>query len=179
MQGYGAAQQHLLLARKDEVIRTSLQIATDGAAEHRAEVTAHWASSAHKDSLVDWCSACRHANVFAAPLHQRSCTVREGTIPLRMPLVRCRCGGYVEIPWQTVDKRARYWLDVELDGIRHYLAGMSYRLTADASSTTAQTNISHLQSWRTMQEVGELAEVTAADLAPCPRSVMLDKHTSA
>ena len=67
--------------------------------------------------------------------YRRSLTVREGTVALRMPLVRCRCKGYVEIPWQTVDPRARYWLDVDLDGIRRYLAGVSYRLVGDAAST--------------------------------------------
>ena len=71
-----------------------------------------------------------------------------------MPVVRCQCEGYVDVPWQTIEPRARYWLDVDLDGIRRYLAGTSYRLVGDAVSTQAQTNISHVQAWRTMQEAG-------------------------
>lgn len=183
MQGYGAAQQHLLVAKKEEVIRAaSLQITQRMLQQSiEAEVTAQLGEpyAPRGGSLTAWCcSKCgtrSQQDLRRNGHYARSLTVREGTIPLRMPLVRCHCGGYVEIPWQTVDKRARYWLDVELDGIRHYLAGMSYRLTADASSTLARTNISHVQSWRTMQQAGEQAEVTAADLAPCPHSLVLDE----
>jgi transposase-like protein len=62
---------------------------------------------------------------------------------------------------------------------------MSYRLTADAVGTEAQTNVSHVQPWRTMQEVGEhivdtLQQPDAASglkthLGPCPRTVILDE----
>jgi transposase-like protein len=131
------------------------------------------------ESLTLWhCRKCaeRSAKQFRRNGHYRRClTVREGTIALRMPLVRCRCGGYVEIPWQTVDKRARYWLDVELDGIRHYLMGMSYRLVGDAASTAAQTSISHVQPWRTMQAVGTYTCANPVSFAPCPHSIVLDE----
>ena len=152
MQGFGAPQQHILLTEKEQHIRpVSLAITQEMLqksleAEVAGELGDHGA--VRTESLTLWrCRKCeeRSAKQFGRNGHYRRClTVREGTIAVRMPLVRCRCGGYVEIPWQTVDKRARYWLDVELDGVRHYLMGMAYRLVGDAASTAAQTSISHV-----------------------------------
>ena len=47
----------------------------------------------------------------------------EGHIIVRVPLIRCRCGGYVDIEWRTLVKGARVWFDVQLTVVRHYLAG--------------------------------------------------------
>ena len=111
--------------------------------------------------------------------YQRSLTVREGTIPLRMPLVRCRCGGYVEIPWQTVDKRARYWLDVELDvelDVHSPLSGGDV-LSPDGGCQQYDGADQHQPSAIVADDAGGWgqAEVTGADLAPCPHSVVLDE----
>ena len=183
VQGFGAPQQHILMMEKEQRIRqVSLEITQrilqNGLeAEVAGELGDHGAF--RTESLTLWhCRKCqsRSAKQFRRNGHYRRClTVREGTIPLRMPLVRCRCGGYVEIPWQTVDKRARYWLDVELDGVRHYLMGMSYRLVGDEASTAAQTSISHVQSWRTMQAVGTYTCNNPVSFAPCPHSIVLDE----
>jgi transposase-like protein len=183
IQGFGAPQQHDLLSEKEQRIRQVSLVITQEMlqksleAEVAGELGDHGA--VRTESLTIWhCRKCqeRSAKQFRRNGHYRRClTVREGTIALRMPLVRCRCGGYVEIPWQTVDKRARYWLDVELDGVRHYLMGMSYRLVGDAASTAAQTNISHVQPWRTMQAVGTYACDNRVSFAPCPYSIVLDE----
>ena len=183
VQGFGADQQHELVAAKEQQIRlTSLAITQQMVQKSlEAEVSAVLGGhgAVRTESLTLWhCRKCqaRSAKQFRRNGHyRRGLTVREGTILLGMPLVRCRCGGYVEIPWQTVDKRARYWLDVQLDDIRHYLAGMSYRLVGDAVSTAAQTNISHVQPWRTMQKAGAYTGDHPLSLAPCPRSVVLDE----
>jgi len=183
MQGFGAPTQHQLLEAKERYVRAmSLEITQQMLqksleAEVTAELGEHYAD--RSDGFSDWaCRRCDSHNrgQFRRNGHyRRSLTVREGTVTLRMPLVRCRCKGYVEIPWQTVDPRARYWLDVDLDGIRRYLAGMSYRLVGDAASTAAQTNISHVQAWRTMQEAGAQGKQAAPGLGSCPRSVILDE----
>ena len=183
IQGFGVPQQHDLIAAKENQIRQAALAITQEMlqksieAEITLELGAHGA--VRSESVTTWqCRRCqsRSAKQFRRNGHyRRRLTVREGTIPLRMPLVRCRCGGYVEIPWQTVDKRARYWLDVELDGIRHYLAGMSYRLVGDAAGSMALTNISHVQPWRTMQAVGAYTGDHPVSLAPCPHSVVLDE----
>jgi transposase-like protein len=183
MQGFGGPQQHDLLAEVEHRVRQTGLAITQEMLQKSLEAEVTYELGGHgavrTESLTLWhCRKCqaRSAKQFRRNGHYRRClTVREGSIHLRMPLVRCHCGGYVEIPWQTVDKRARYWLDVELDGIRHYLRGMSYRLVGDAASTAAQTNISHVQSWRTMQEVGAYTFHHPVSLSPCPYSVVLDE----
>jgi transposase-like protein len=185
MQGFGAATQHALLAEKEQKIRamsvelTTRMLQQSVEAEIAEVMGQHYAERVA--GVSTWqCRRCgtRDRAQFVRNGHyRRALTVREGTVTLRMPLVRCRCKGYVQIPWQTIDPRARYWLDVNLDGVRRYLAGEPYRLVGDAASTQAQTNISHVQSWRTMQDAGEEAGKVAAgvNVSPCPRSVILDE----
>jgi transposase-like protein len=193
VQGFGAGEQHQLLTEKEakcraaalQIAQTILQKSLD------KEITTELgeAHSLRHERVTAWqCRRC-HTRLqchFRRNGHyRRRVTIREGSITVGMPLVRCRCGGYVEVPWTTLDPYARYWLDVELDGIRQYLAGMSYRLTADALGAEAQASISHLQPWRTMQEVGEhiadtLQQPTGdsglkAHLGTCPRAVVLDE----
>ena len=193
VQGFGAAQQHELLALKEErataavleIARTILQRGLE------AEITGQLGEphSPRGEVPTTWqcrrCHTCLQGQFRRNGHYRRRVTVREGTVTVRMPLVRCRCGGYTEIPWTTLDPGARYWIDVELDAIRRYLAGMSYRLTADAAGTQAQTNISHVQPWRTMQEVGRHVTATLAQpdevtrlkeqLGPCPHALILDE----
>jgi len=192
VQGFGAEEQHRLLAEKEEKSRAAaLEIAlTILQNSLEAEITVELGKphGLRDKRVTAWhCRRC-HTRLqcqFRRNGHYKRCvTIREGSIIVRMPLVRCRCGGYVDVAWTTLDPRARYWLDVALDGIRQYLAGMSYRLTADALGTEAQVNISHVQPWRTMQELGEhivdtLQQPDAAGLkthlGTCPRSVILDE----
>jgi len=107
--------------------------------------------------------------------YRRVLTVREGSIVLAMPLVKCVCGGYADITWRTIDRRVRYWLDISLDSVRRYLTGVSHRLVADAVGTAARATISHLYSWRTLQRVAENAGRWRVDLGACPRFVILDE----
>lgn len=86
--------------------------------------------------------------------YRRKLVVMEGQITVRVPLIRCRCGGYVDIAWRTVVKFSRVWFDVQLAAVRHYLGGMSYRKTADAVSSHGGVHISHLLGWRAMQMAG-------------------------
>jgi transposase-like protein len=193
VQGFGAEEQHRLLAEKEEKSRAAALEITQTILQKslEAEITIELGEHhelRHERSTAWHCRRC-HTRLqcqFRRNGHYRRCvTVREGSISVGMPLVRCRCGGYVEVPWTTIDPHARYWLDVEMDGIRQYRAGMSYRLTADAVGTEAQASISHVQPWRTMQEVGEhiadrLQQADAASglkthLGACPRSVILDE----
>jgi len=184
MQGFGTTVQRDLLAGKERLIRAaSLEITTRILQQSLEDEVIDEIGRSYADGIgglsPTWaCRDCgtRERRQFRRDGHyRRSLTVCEGTIMLRMPLVQCRCKGYVAIPWQTIDPRARYWYDVDLDGVRHYLAGMSYRLVSDAASTQARTNISHVQSWRTMQEVGAHEDKSATGLGPCPLSVILDE----
>lgn len=184
MQGFGTPLQSDLLAQKERLIRAAslaittqiVQLSLEG--EVSAEIGQSYGDLVDGFSLTWVCRRCGTHNrrQFRRDGHYgRSLTVRDGTIRVRMPLVQCRCRGYVAIPWQTIDPRARYWYDVEIDGVRHYLAGLSYRLVGDAASTQAATNISHLQAWRTMQEVGAQAGESPTALGACPHSVILDE----
>jgi transposase-like protein len=184
MQGFGTTMQCNLLADKERLIRAaSLEITTQILqqsleAEVTDEIGQSYAEFVQGLSATWVCRDCgtHDRRQFRRDGHyQRSLTVREGTITLWMPLVQCRCKGYVAIPWQTVDPRARYWYDIDLEDVRLYLAGMSYRLVGDAVSTQAQTNVSHVQAWRTMQEVGAQEHEHATALGPCPHSVVFDE----
>jgi transposase-like protein len=183
MQGHGAPCQHALVAQRDAEVRTTFLAVTQRILQQSLEyeVTEQLGGWRSRRSTVTVAWVCRHCQTrqqcrFRRNGHYRRClTVREGTITLSMPLVKCVCGGYADITWQTVDPRVRYWLDIQLDSVRRYLMGVSHRLVADAVGTAAGANISHLYSWRTLQAVGEQACHHALALGPCPRFVILDE----
>jgi transposase-like protein len=106
--------------------------------------------------------------------YRRRLLVLEGQISVRVPLVRCKCGGYVDIEWRILVKGARVWFDVRLAMVRHYLAGMSYRKTADAVSSRGAAHISHLAGWRAMQKAG-FAGRKPPVITECPGIVILDE----
>lgn len=106
--------------------------------------------------------------------YRRKLLVLEGMIELRVPMVRCRCGGYVNIEWQVLAKRGRVWVDVRLTAIRHYLGGSSYRKAADAVSTRAAVHVSHLVGWRAMQKAGCAGRMQPS-IKECPETVILDE----
>ena len=181
-QGQGTERSYELLARKEQAAReVSLELAQRLLQESlEAEVTQQLGERRGRRSStqVTWhCRQCKTRTQleFRRNGHyRRGVTVREGAITVRMPLVRCRCGGYVAAEWQTLAPRERYWLDAQLDSIRRYLSGVSYRLGADAASVASGTQVSHLQGWRTMQGAGEKAK-RAVNPGSCPRSVILDE----
>lgn len=184
MQGFGTLAQRNLLAEKEELCRAacleiSRQILQQSLeAEVTEEIGPSYADGFGGLSATWVCRRCgaQERRQFRRDGHyRRSLTVRHGTIMLWMPLVQCRCKGYVAIPWQTVDPYARYWYDIDLADVRYYLAGMSHRLVGDAVSVDAQTNVSHVQSWRTLQEVGAQEGKCGTALDDCPHSVILDE----
>jgi transposase-like protein len=81
----------------------------------------------------------------------------------------------VDIPWQTLDRRVRIWLDVQLDTLRRYLTGVSHRLVADAVSAAARTSISHVCSWRILQCTAARASQWPVAVGACPVFVILDE----
>ena len=106
--------------------------------------------------------------------YRRTLLVREGQITVRVPVVRCRCGGYIEVKWRVLAEQARVWYDVLVSMIRHYLAGLSYRKTADALSSQAVAHVSHMTVWRAMQKAGVAGRKLPA-VAKCPETVVLDE----
>ena len=123
------------------------------------------------------CRRCRsrlRADFLRNGHYRRKLLVMEGQITVRVPLIRCRCGGYVDIEWRTLVKGARVWFDVQLTVVRHYLGGMSYRKTADAVSSHGSVHISHLLGWRAMQMAG-VAGRKLAVIKKCPETVILDE----
>jgi transposase-like protein len=127
--------------------------------------------------LECWCRRCatRTQSRFHRNGHyKRGLTTAAGKVTLRIPLIRCDCKGYVAFPWKAIRPRSRQWVDVTLDMVRDYLAGMSYRLTAEAVSSRGAVSISHLVVWRAVQEAGRLVRKTRA-LGACPQVVVLDE----
>lgn len=183
MQEHGTPLQHALLARRNDQVRVMALAMTRQILQHslEQEVTEQLGDRRQKRSMrpVVWvCRRCqgREQCRFRRNGHyRRVVTVHEGSIVLAMPLVKCVCGGYADITWQTIDRRVRYWVDVSLESLRRYLTGVSHRLVADAVGTAARTTISHVYSWRTLQRVAEKAGTHPADLGACPRSVILDE----
>jgi len=106
--------------------------------------------------------------------YRRTVLLREGLITVQVPVVRCRCGGYIEVKWRVLAEQARVWYDVLLSMIRHYLAGLSYRKTADALSSQAAAPVSHMTVWRAMQKAG-LAGRKLPAIPQCPETVVLDE----
>jgi transposase-like protein len=183
MQGHGNPVQLALVAQRDAEVRAMALVVTQRMVQQslEQEVTEQFGAPRSRRSTRPVAWVCRHCQTrqqcrFRRNGHYRRClTVREGTIMLAMPLVKCVCGGYADIAWQTIDRRVRYWLDIALDSVRSYLTGVSHRLVADATGAQAQVSISHLYSWRTLQTVGEEAGHERLDLGVCPRSVILDE----
>ena len=183
MQGHGSPMQLALVAERDAEVRAVALAVTQRilqqSLEHEVTEQLGGRRGMRSTRPVAW--VCRHCQTrqqchFRRNGHYRRwLTVREGTIVLSVPLVKCVCGGYADITWQTIDARVRYWLDIELDSLRRYLTGVSHRLVADATGAAAQVNISHVYSWRTLQAVGEKASGQRLEIGPCPRSVVLDE----
>ncbi|MEW6233466.1 MAG: transposase [Chloroflexota bacterium] len=187
MQGHGTPRQHELLHTKEEGARAVVLDLTQEILQRslEAEVTRQLGEprSRRSDAQIAWhcrrCGTRLQRHIRRNGHYRRRLTVREGTISLRVPEIRCRCGGYADVAWDTLTPRLRYWIDVELDSIRHYLAGTSYRLVADAASTQSRVHISHLQGWRAMQRAGGTGREKERgkgkpNLGPCPRAVILD-----
>lgn len=183
MQGLGTPLQHALLAQRDDQVRAVALAMTQRILQQSLEdeVTAQLGGRRQKRSTRQIAWACRHCQTrqqrhFRRNGHyKRVITVREGTIALGMPLVKCVCGGYADISWQTVDRRVRYWLDISLDSVRRYLTGVSHRLVSDATGTAARVNISHLFSWRAVQRAGACARQQPIGVRACPCYVVLDE----
>lgn len=181
-QGQARAWELELVAAKEGAVRKLgleltqklLQISIE------AEVTAALgpAGSVRTSAQLEcWCRRCatRTQSKFHRNGHyKRGLTTREGKIALRMPLIRCECKGYVTFPWKTIRPRARQWADVMQDMVRNYLAGMSYRLTAESASSQGAVSISHVEAWRTVQEAGRLV-AEGRELGICPQVVVLDE----
>jgi len=181
MQGHVSPWQSQVLAIKEEQARAAILVLTRDILQRtlEQEVMAELGPrrARRSDQVIAWaCRQCgerRQRFIRRNGHYRRGLTIQEGTIELRVPLLRCRCDGYVEVMWQTLLPGQRYWIDVQLDAVRRYLAGSSHRLTADAVSVKAGTNVSHLVSWRTLQGVGTTRDASRG-LGPCPRAVILD-----
>ena len=182
VQGQSSSEELELLQAKEVAVRQVALELTERLLQLKieAEVTAVLGTlrSARTSKQIEcWCRRCatRTQSRFHRNGHyKRGLTVREGKITLRMPLIRCDCKGYVQFPLKTIQPRVRSWLDVTVDTVRSYLAGMSYRLTAERASTQAAVSISHVEAWRTVQGAGAQA-AASRDLGLSPRVVVLDE----
>ena len=106
--------------------------------------------------------------------YRRVIVTLVGPVTVRVPLIRCRCGKHVHIAWKTLVPRSRYWYDFASQWERQYLAGSSYRKTAELLSSLAGTQTSHMAGWRETQKAGAAARRVRQALE-CPKVVILDE----
>jgi transposase-like protein len=181
-QGYlGQHQFELMEARQLSAHKTGLAEAEEWfQAQLEAEATRELGGHRAPRSGVSetWqCSRCERSQraLFRRNGHyRRRLLVAEGSITVLVPLVRCRCGGSVRVKWRVLAERGRLWFDVRLRMIRHYVAGLSYRKTADALSSQAMVHVSHMTVWRAMQKAGIVGRKLPV-IAKCPETVVLDE----
>lgn len=77
------------------------------------------------------CSKCgsrRKADLSYAGSYQRTIAFADGTASLRIPRLRCRCGGNVKPDFGAgLPKRKRHWYDLDLTAVELHTEGFSYR----------------------------------------------------
>lgn len=144
------------------------------------EVDTELGPRGHRLEGVSGSWACRRCHESALRLFRRNGHYRrqivsmEGVVTVHVPLIRCKCGGYVATPWKTLAPRSRCWHDVTVHGEREYLSGASYRKSAELVSELTGAQVSHMAAWRQMQKVGAVALESKGQLA-CPEVVILDE----
>jgi len=84
------------------------------------------------DELSSWhCSNCmsrRKADFRYSGAYQRTLAFEDGVAQLRIPRIRCRCGGNVRPDFGAgLPKRKRHWHDLDLTAVELHLEGMGYR----------------------------------------------------
>jgi transposase-like protein len=89
--------------------------------------------------------------------YRRKLLTLQGEVTLRVPLIRCKCGGYIPASWRIVPARMRRWFDVKLDHMRRYLTGTSHRKAAELESGVTACQISHMGGWWELQAAGQAA----------------------
>ena len=87
---------------------------------------------AQEGRVSSWrCSRCgsqQAADFRYSGSYPRTVVFAEGTARLRIPRIRCRCGGSVPPDFGALlPKRKRHWHDLELTVMEQYGEGMSYR----------------------------------------------------
>jgi len=74
------------------------------------------------------CGSRQAAEFRYSGVYRRKLGLAEGTVTLRIPRLRCRCGGSVPPEFGALlPKRKRHWHDLDLAVIEQYGEGMSYR----------------------------------------------------
>ncbi len=89
-------------------------------------------SSVRLEQISSWqCSRCASARAGEfnyAGSYRRRVVFDDGEVQLRIPRVRCRCGGNVKTDFDPVlPKRKRHWHDLNLRAVELYLEGLSTR----------------------------------------------------
>ena len=74
------------------------------------------------------CGSCWQLDFSYSGWYRRRVVFAEGEAQIKVPRVRCRCGGSVPVDFGVLlPKRRRYWHDLQLAVIEQYGEGFSYR----------------------------------------------------
>jgi transposase-like protein len=117
------------VARKAELLQALIdEVVAEELGRERGELR----RASQEGRVSRWrCSRCgsQQAGEFRySGSYQRTVVFAEGSARLRIPRIRCRCGGSVPPDFGALlPKRRRYWHDLQLAVIEQYAEGFSYR----------------------------------------------------
>lgn len=88
--------------------------------------------------------------------YRRNLVVGEGVITLWVPQVECKgCGKSIRVEWGILERRSRYWIELDKDVTELYMNGVSHRKVVEMLARCIQSSLSPMTSWRALQRVGE------------------------
>jgi len=88
--------------------------------------------------------------------YRRNLVVGEGVITLWVPQVECKgCGKSIRVEWGILERRARYWIEMDKEVTELYMNGVSHRKVVEILARRIQSSLSPMTSWRALQRVGE------------------------
>lgn len=120
--------------------QASVEAKRDALQQHVDEIAAHQLGrgrgqgkpAALDDQISSWqcsnCGSARAGDFNYAGSYRRQIAFSDGEVELRIPRVRCRCGGNVKADFgAALPKRKRHWYDLDLMAVELYLEGHSTR----------------------------------------------------
>jgi len=70
--------------------------------------------------------------------------------------VECKgCGKSIRVEWGILERRSRYWIELDKKVTELYMNGASHRKVVEMLARRIQSSISPMTSWRALQRVGE------------------------
>ena len=83
--------------------------------------------------------------------YRRNLVVGEGVIALWVPQVECKgCGRSIRVEWGILERRSRYWIEIDKEVTELYMNGVSHRKVVEMLARRIQSSLSPMTSWRAL-----------------------------